>query len=115
MRTATIRSGKWLSSKAAPASPHGYVPGCTIREAKERFMPPQGDGSVEKLHTIVVGQPLHQNVEGHTARTDSPEFKRARKTLHAIIATLTPNPFGEGSIQAHHGGSIWVFTGETDH
>ena len=78
-------------------------------------MPPKADSAVEQLHTIVVGQPLHQNVEGHTARTDSPEFKRARATLHKIIQTFDPNPYGTGAVQAHHGGSIWVHTSEADH
>ena len=41
-----------------------------------------------------------ENVEGHAARTDSPQFKLARATLHRIIGSLSPNPFGDGPIQA---------------
>jgi len=70
---------------------------------------PERKGSdVHMLHQIDVGQPLVQNVEGHSRRTDSPEFVRARATLHKIVSSLDPNPYGTGAVQAHHGGSIWV-------
>lgn len=65
-------------------------------------------------HQIRVGQTLVENVEGHAARTDSPQFKLARATLHRIVGSLSPNPFGDGPIQAHHGGSIWVHSGNAD-
>jgi Family of unknown function (DUF6424) len=70
---------------------------------KRRSMP---KASIE--HQISVGQTLVESVEGHAARTDSPEFVSARATLQRIISSLKPNPFGDGPIQAHHGDSIWV-------
>jgi hypothetical protein len=33
----------------------------------------------------------------------------ARATVQKIAATLNPNPYGPPPIQAHHGGSIWVY------
>jgi hypothetical protein len=68
---------------------------------------------VSAVHSIKVGETLEQNIEGHAARTDSKEFRAARATLQKIIATLKPNPYGDGPIQAHHGGSIWIHDGET--
>jgi hypothetical protein len=69
------------------------------------------DSTVSTLHQIKVGEPLIENVEGHAARTDSPEFKLARATLRKIMALLTRDPYGTGPPQAHHGGSIWVHGG----
>lgn len=70
------------------------------------------DGSsVTALHQIRVGQTLTENVDGHAARTDSPEFVHARATVQKIVATLDPNPYGPPPSQAHHGGSIWVHDG----
>src|SRR2546425_5265012 len=43
-------------------------------------------------HQIKVGEQLTENVEGHAARTDSPQFVLARATLHKIIGSLSPNP-----------------------
>ena len=65
--------------------------------------------SVSVLHQINVGETLTENVEGHAARTDSPEFVAARATAHKIVATLNPNPYGPAPIQAHHGGSLWLY------
>jgi hypothetical protein len=65
------------------------------------------------LHEVVVGQPLRTMVEGHTARKDSRQFIAARAAMHKILKTFTPNPWGSGKdVQAHHGGSIWLYTGE---
>ena len=68
---------------------------------------------VSAVHSIKVGETLEQNIEGHAARTDSKEFRAARATLQKIIATLEPNPYGDGPIQAHHGGSIWLYDGRS--
>lgn len=70
------------------------------------------------MHVIEAGETIHENVEGHAARTDSPGFKAARATLQKILAEIrhdTGKPFfyGDGDIQAHHGGSIWVHDGTT--
>jgi hypothetical protein len=54
---------------------------------------------------------LEENVEGHAARKDSPEFVHARKTAQTIVGTLTENPWGTGAVQCHHGGSLWVYDG----
>ena len=67
--------------------------------------------TVSVEHQLKVGETLVENVEGHAARTDSPEFVAARATLHKIVTTLNPNPYGAPPIQAHHGGSVWVFDG----
>jgi hypothetical protein len=70
------------------------------------------------MHVIEAGETIHENVEGHAARTDSPAFKAARATLQKILAQIrqdTGKPFfyGDGQIQAHHGGSVWVHDGTT--
>ncbi len=54
---------------------------------------------------------LVENVDGHSARTDSNEFVHARATVQKIVATLQPNPYGPPPIQAHHAGSIWLYDG----
>ena len=69
------------------------------------------DSSVATLHQIKVGETLTENIDGHAARTDSPEFVAARATVQKIVATLNPNPYGPPPIQAHHGGSVWVYDG----
>jgi hypothetical protein len=71
--------------------------------------------SASVMHQVTVGETLVENVEGHAARTDSPEFVNARATLQKIVATLTPNPYGPPPIQAHHGGSIWLYDGKAWH
>ncbi len=69
---------------------------------------------VSIMHQIGVGKHLLWNVEGHAARTDSPQFKLARTTMHEILKTVNPNPYDSGDdhndVEAHHGGSIWVYT-----
>jgi hypothetical protein len=73
------------------------------------------DSGASVLHQINVGETLRENIDGHAARTDSPEFIHARATVQAIVATLGPNPYGPPPIQAHHGGSIWLFDGTVWH
>ncbi|HEY2301034.1 MAG TPA: DUF6424 family protein [Acidimicrobiales bacterium] len=70
------------------------------------------DASVSVLHQIKVGETLQENIDGHAARTDSPQFVAARATVQKIVGTLNPNPYGPPPIQAHHGGSIWVHNGD---
>jgi len=65
--------------------------------------------SVTETHTIKVGQTATAVVDGHGARTESPEFVKARTTTHKILEENAENFYGDGPIQAHHGGSIWVF------
>lgn len=77
-----------------------------------------GASKTGQIHVLAAGETIHENVEGHVARTDSPEFRAARDTLHGILAEIrrdTGKPFyyGDGQIQAHHGGSIWVHDGTT--
>jgi hypothetical protein len=67
-------------------------------------------GSV--LRSISVGETLEISIEGHAARTDSREFRAARTTVQKIVATLRPNHYGDSPIQAHHGGSIWIYDGK---
>jgi hypothetical protein len=67
-----------------------------------------GNSSVSVLHQIKVGETLTENIDGHAARADSPEFVNARATVQKIVATLKPNPYGPPPIEAHHGGSVWV-------
>ena len=68
--------------------------------------------SVSVLHQINVGETLIENIDGHAARSDSPEFVDARATVQKIVATLNPNPYGPPPIQAHHGGSLWLYDGK---
>src|SRR5437667_1662379 len=77
-----------------------------------RTRPGSSKTSIE--HQVTVGQTLIENVEGHAARTDSPQFVLARSTVHKIITSLKPNPYGTGAIQAHHGGSIWLHSGQAE-
>jgi hypothetical protein len=96
--------------KTGRRSPKARVkPPATAKSGKG---PEKSDVSVE--HQIKVGQTLVENIEGHAARADSPEFVSARATLHKIIGSLEPNPYGPGPIQAHHGGSIWLHGGAGD-
>ena len=74
---------------------------------------PKAAPLVSAVHSIRVGETLEQNIEGHAAREDSREFRAARAALQKIIATLEPNPYGDGPIQAHHGGSIWLYDGRS--
>lgn len=74
-----------------------------------------GPDNVSVLHQINVGETLKENIDGHAARADSPEFVHARATVQKIVVTLNPNPYGAPPIQAHHGGSIWVHDGKAWH
>lgn len=84
-----------------------------MSQGQSTAVPSEDDdgSSASVLHQIRVGQTLTENIEGHAARTDSPEFVNARATVHKIVSTLNPNPYGPPPIQAHHGGSVWVFDG----
>jgi hypothetical protein len=73
------------------------------------------DFSVATLHQIKVGETLTENIDGHAARTDSPEFVAARATVQKIVATLDPNPYGPPPIQAHHVGSQSASTASGTH
>jgi Family of unknown function (DUF6424) len=96
--------------KTGRRSPKAMVKPSSAVKTRKRAA--KSDVSIE--HQIKVGQTLVENIEGHAARTDSPEFVAARRTLHKIIGSLKPNPFGSGPIQAHHGGSIWLHAGAGD-
>jgi uncharacterized protein DUF6424 len=52
-------------------------------------------------------------VVDHPNRTESPEFARAKRTVHKILADPGPSglPYGPGPWEMHHGGSLWVRTG----
>lgn len=64
-----------------------------------------------------VGETADINVDGHPARTDSPGFGNARATMHkicdALVAAGSAIFEGPGPYQAHHGGSLWVFSKAT--
>jgi hypothetical protein len=66
-----------------------------------------------QVHTIKVGETATATVEGHAARVDSPEFVASRTALHKILNQTGAFFYGAGQIQAHHGGSIWVYDGKT--
>jgi hypothetical protein len=73
---------------------------------------------ISQVHVVRAGETIHENVEGHAARTDSPAFKAARETLHKILEQVKQETskafyYGDGPIQAHHGGSIWIHDGTT--
>jgi hypothetical protein len=74
---------------------------------------PGSTASIMGLHQIKVGLTATANVDGHAARVDSPEFSSARSALHAILKETGSFFYGDGQIQAHHGGSIWVHDGNT--
>ncbi len=63
---------------------------------------------VSAEHSMKVGETATANVDGHPARTDSPEFLHAKAAAHKIIATLGDVFQGEGAYQMHHGGSLWL-------
>jgi hypothetical protein len=65
------------------------------------------------LHQIKVGLTAIANVDGHSARADSPEFVASRTALHAILKEIGTFFYGTGQIQSHHGGSLWVHDGKT--
>jgi len=66
---------------------------------------------VSAEHSMKVGETATANVDGHPARTDSPEFLHAKAAAHKIIATLGDVFQGEGAYQMHHGGSLWLNDG----
>jgi hypothetical protein len=72
-------------------------------------MPRKALGTVNQVHQIKVGEQLTESIDGHAARKDSSEFVDARSTTHEIVKTLNPNPYGDGPVQCHHGGSLWVY------
>jgi hypothetical protein len=54
--------------------------------------------------------PWSINVDGHPERTESKEFRAAKRLAKKITATMPSPPFfGEHDIQMHHGGSLFLF------
>jgi hypothetical protein len=72
---------------------------------------------IAKEHDMKVGETADINVDGHPARTDSPGFGNARTTMHkicdALVAAGKAIFEGPGPYQAHHGGSLWVYSATT--
>ena len=54
-------------------------------------------------------------VVDHPKRADSPWFTAAKRTARKILATRGPDglPYGPGPWEMHHGGSLWVCTGDS--
>ncbi len=64
-------------------------------------------------HVESEDHPWSINVDGHPQRSESKEF-RAAKRLAKKIASKMPGPpfYGERDIQMHHGGSLFLFDDE---
>jgi len=72
----------------------------------------QTDGGVAKgAHTDGFGKSGVENIPDHVGREDSPEFRRARRTLHRMVKAAGTQWYGPEPVQAHHGGSIWLHDG----
>jgi Family of unknown function (DUF6424) len=61
-------------------------------------------------------------IPDHPGRTESGDFRAAKTAEHKILAAVRAEPggcellaaiAGDGATQAHHAGSLWVFTGGT--
>lgn len=76
---------------------------------------PTGDGAVgARRHTHGEDNPWAVYLEDHPPRQASRWFRAARRTARRILATLGPAtyPYGPGPWEMHHGGSLWVLTGD---
>jgi hypothetical protein len=114
---------KKAAPKATPkkAAPKTAAPKTAAPRKKAAGGPPQPGSTattvgISGLHVVRAGEQIAENVEGHAARADSPEFVASRTALHAILAAVKQQSgsafyYGDGQIQAHHGGSIWVHDG----
>jgi hypothetical protein len=61
-------------------------------------------------HTEGEDVPWTVNVEGHPQRSESAEFRRAKALAKKILKAMADPPFyGAGTLQMHHGGSLFVF------
>jgi hypothetical protein len=61
-------------------------------------------------HSEAEDNPWTINIPDHPARADSPTFVAARAFAHQIMKTLNdPYPYGPGTWQMHHGGSLWTY------
>ena len=64
-------------------------------------------------HTRGESHPWEINIPDHAGRKDSSTFRSAKRVAKKIMATLDgKEPFGPGPWQMHHGGSLWVYTGD---
>lgn len=70
-------------------------------------------------HTEREDDPWAVEIPDHPGRTESAEFRHAKDTVHKILAAvrdrgtagLITTLAGPAGIQAHHAGSLWVFSG----
>lgn len=66
---------------------------------------------MSETHLEKESNPWAINLMDHPERADSKTFRDAKATFKGIMATLTgKEPYGPGPWQAHHGGSIWVYS-----
>jgi len=48
------------------------------------------------------------NIPGHAPRSDSPEYKKSRKRMHDMLATVADPFLGPEPVEDHHGGGLWL-------
>jgi hypothetical protein len=119
MAKTAARTAKRTAAKKSPAR---KAPAPAKKKSPAKSTGAIAPGSTAKavgasgLHVVRAGQQILENVEGHAARADSPEFVSARNALHKILAEIKQQTgkafyYGDTPVQAHHGGSIWVHDG----
>lgn len=64
-------------------------------------------------HVVSEDNPWSERIPDHGGRVETPVFRKAKATLHKLVKGLDGFEFyfvktGPGSVQAHHGGSIWL-------
>lgn len=54
------------------------------------------------------GYPYTRNIPVHPPRSDSPEYRRSRDTMHDLVDTVDGFFLGPGPYEDHHGGGLWL-------
>src|SRR6266576_3252765 len=63
---------------------------------------------VMNTHTESEDHPWIINIGDHPKRTESPEYKVARKLMIQIVSSIKEFFFGAAPYQDHHGGGLWL-------
>jgi len=61
-----------------------------------------------QLHTEAEQLQWEINIPGHAPRVDSPQYKKSRKRMHEVLATVEEPFFGPEPVEDHHGGGLWL-------
>ena len=64
------------------------------------------------VHTEHENDPWTINVGDHAQRTDSPGYTRSRTLMIELVKLCQPWFLGDPPYQDHHGGGIWIKSGE---